>query len=496
MTTALAWMCSVWGLLLWLYALRRLCPSAPDEPEWEWRADLPLALTLGVGFGLVTDFHMARYFHCGYPLTASDFQQYCASVGAVMHGQWSMLVAQRSPFEALLPGLLARQFGVMGGLALAALIAQCVTGGALYAWARVVGGRSAGVAAVLIAAAMEPVVVLARTVTFYPQSVATTFLSAVAIAGALRYRTWPSLLGVGATAGLVLLWDVRGFFQGGLAISVGLALVPFTPGDCGWRRRLGLALPRAALVLTPVVVSWHLAPLLTVHDALGLGRQTAFLLNDMLGIPAESDTSLDVLWGRTPLREVPAGLMAVQQMLTRLPAVPAHGGGGAVVQILPWLGPVAAGLTGFLLRWFRDPARVAALLVPGLPIAASLYTAVRYLGMIRYIEMGFPVLAIAVAVGVGAALRGAGPGGAGPGGRAGLVPSRFHLALLTTLGLLLVLGIVPSWLSPVAEWRHPIGADTLPEAVFGPASASLPPDRCYSYLDARDAEVSGWFQSP
>ncbi len=465
-----------------LGALRWLVPVA-DEPEpWSlW--DAGGAAGLGIAFALATALWFPSYFLTKAPLTASDWSQYCESVGAVQGGHAEAVNIQRSMYAAMLPGVLARGFGVLGGLMIAAIVSQAVLAAGLYTWARTVAGRCAGIAAVILAMGMTPLATLSRTVTFYPQDVAVMTLCGAGTALALTRRDTPGLLASGVGAGLALLWDPRGMYWALTAVAAGT--VAALAAGASSRRVAGLF-----SVWAPVVVSWGIARTWTPPSASGLTRQTAAMIAGVLG-HAPPDAGHDLVWGVSPLSELPGQLWRILAMNTALAAPRPE---QADSWLTPWLGWLA--LACGVLLWSARPGatgiavnggrrRLVALAVSSAPFAATLLSATRSFGHVRYFALGFPTVAVVLGVGLTVAL-------AGSTGRllnrvpairvAGPTPGVAAVGLVCTL---LVCGIVPNWLSPVATWREPLVADTYPAALLGdPPTATSEDAACLRLLHA------------
>lgn len=461
-----------------LVTVRFLVPVS-DEPEPWSPGDAALALAAGLGFAALSTLWLPAYSLRVAALTASDFSQYCDSVGAVQAGHLDQVNIQRSMYASLLPGFLARGFGVLGGLMLAAIISQVVTGVGLFLWARVLAGRVAGLTAVILALSMTPLVLLSRTVTFYPQVVAVFVLAAAATTAVGTLRTMASLVLAGAAAGLALLWDPRGLYWAVPALAVGSVVAVLRVSPRQWIARL-------AALHTPVALSWALARQYTPPQASGLTRQTAAMVSGALG-HKPPDAGHDLVWGVSPLLEMPAQIW--QLLLLNL-----HLGDGArVVQGASWLAPwaiflIPAGLSSAF--WLKQRRGAFAVLwTASLPFAATLASATASFGHIRYFALGFPLVPVILGVGLVIALRGST-------GR--LLAARFTLPVVTVVLLLLVLGVIPNWLSPVASWRTPLVADAYPAALLKSPPAATPEDAgCVRLLAAdRASSRTGWSYAP
>ena len=115
---------------------------------------------------LLSSAWMTRYFLFRFSLTASDFGQYCESLGAFRGGDLALWAKQRSLVAGTLPGLLSDSLGIVDALLVGALISHVVMGFGIYLWARAAHSRLAGLVAVMLASAVAPLVHLGRTITF------------------------------------------------------------------------------------------------------------------------------------------------------------------------------------------------------------------------------------------------------------------------------------------------------------------------------------------
>jgi hypothetical protein len=485
---------SAWVLVAWLLALRWLSGLPDDGCPWRSRVDVPLALGSGVVFAALTGLWFPAEHMAAWNLTASDFSQYCESVAAVQVGAYDKVHVQRSLFAALLPGTLARPWGVLGGLALAALVAQCVSGIALFLWARAVAGRAAGVAAILLGSAMGPLVLLSRTITFYPQTVAATLVASAGAALAARFRTLPALFAAGAGAGFVMLWDVRGVYWGLPALAVGMLATlgsPEGPLTFGVRMR---RLPLRLLVLwAPVYAAWWAGYLLTPTGVTGLVNQTAAFVGDAVRgvstVPISVSLEHDFIWGRSSPLRLPEVLGRVSQLGASLPAELARAPGVTHVReswVLPWVGPIGGALLLCLLGLFRKPWQLVALVVPAVPYATALWSASMVLGHARYLAVGFPAVAVAAGVGFAVATR----------SERSLLPEPARAPVALGGLLLLVLGVVPGWLSTEAPWREPFYAEEYPRALQTGEARPVGDQRCLLALAADEAAGRSWWGYP
>lgn len=440
---------SAWLLLLLPLAVRYLGRERNGEEPWNTRIDVPLALACGVGVAALCGFWFARYHLKGWPLTASDFSHYCQSVASLQEGTLARWVPQRSVAAGWMAGMFSREIGVLGGLLASALVSMGVVGAAMYLWGRAAHGRVAGVASALLVCAVGPLVVLARTVTFYPPFIASCALCSAGAMLAVRYRTLPALFAGGLGAGIALVVDVRGLYWA--LAGLGVTLIGAVPQ---W---LGHLPKRLFVVAAPVVASWFVARALILPHSVGLDGQTqAFVEDAVMRVPGQtveivSNRARDFLWGRSSPLDIPATLLRVTDMMSLVPGE-VHDSievtHTRVTHLLPWLGPIVGALLLWGLRMRLRPWTMLAFLLTLVPYAAAYWSAATTLAHPRYLAvalLGAPaVLGVTFGAYVGAP-----------------VPVKVSVPTLGVL-LVLVLGVVPSWLSPVAGWRKPFSAEMEP----------------------------------
>ena len=241
-------------LFLFLAVASRLVPRGDAVPgPWRTRVDLPLVLASGVLGGLALAFGFARRFAIVYPITSSDFAQYCQIVDVLAHGDPSTLMTSRSVIAGWLPAAVVDSVGLIDALAISALLGSMVICGSLYLWGRVVWGPTAGVAAVVLTGAMGPLAILPRDISFYTAIVACSVLAAAGVAATFRFRGPAPAALAGTGIALGLLMDVRGVVWA--VALVGPAMVAAAMRARGVR---GAAL-RCALIVVPIVASWWVA---------------------------------------------------------------------------------------------------------------------------------------------------------------------------------------------------------------------------------------------
>jgi hypothetical protein len=466
---------------------RRSDPSAP----WETPVDLGLALGCGVGATALSSGWMSRYFLFRYPLTASDFGQYCESVGALRDGSLSGWVKQRSVVAGWLPSMLADALGVVDALFVGALISHVLMGVGIFLWARAAHSRLAGVCAVLLTLTVAPLVHLSRMVTFYPETVAGCVMAAAGSMLALRYRNLPAVFFSALTIGFVLLLDVRGLLWA-------LPMLGLTGLATLLVRGLWRKLVAAGVLGVSLFVSYQVGGVTNWEETPSLERQTAYYVDEAIRrykhpeIAAGLNTEQQVadsryVWGWTPPADIPRTLRSLWRLKAALPegiADQPETAYGRRTHVVPWVLPAGIGLLVAL--WGARRRRWLALGFLGTltPFVVALQGTAQMVGHSRYIANGVTMVPVLLGLGFAVVAQGALSEQDSPDRRPAI--SRSEMGGLVAI-LVFVLGLVPCWISPVATWRAPVSADIEPTNSLWHAahSAQLPLDispRCVAAL--------------
>jgi hypothetical protein len=424
----------------------------------------------------------------GYPYTASDFEQYCASVAAALRGDAGGWSHQRSWFAgrpAVWLGAGADAFTGLARSAQAGLAAVLVL---VALHARALASRRAAVLAAAGCAAASPVLILSRTVTFTPWLVVAALLPGAGAALALRGRGPGGALAAGTAAGLALLLDARAslFVLPALALAAVAALrgPARRSGAAGPARRLFGAALRLALLAAPLAGSYALAARFGDAQAMPLEAQLAFHTRDLwlsVGAPpppffdAAPHGATGFVWGHRPPglffdRTLPWALRLFTDPALRPPGYTPPPGAFAVY-VAPWLPAATAGAALLLWSWRRRPAQGLLLLATLAGPLAALTAALGSLPHPRHLASGTAALAILAAVGL-AVLTSRGPRAALPGHaplplrpRIGALPAGAVTALLV-LGLALLAGPARH---TALRWAAPIDASAQPRDVADPS---------------------------
>jgi hypothetical protein len=439
------------------------------------RAAEPLAAAL-LGTWLVA-FVVATVRVRGFAVSSSDFQDYCFATLTFQNRDWPLWPSQRTVLAGALPGLLAPSFGIFGALVHASLLSTVGLMAVLYAWGRTVGGRAAGWLAVVWAPCLAPLVLLSRTVSFYPEVALVLAFGAASVAGLIARGTWPWLVATAIAMYLLPLSDLRSVtlvvallpcaVLGGL-----LARVPW------WARPLTAALPVLTTWLAWRYGGWAFAgnPSSLQFAVQRYAEDAGRLANVRWELPTLSRES-EFWWGQgSPTRVVEAleYLRAVDA--SRPPALTRHAarvGGATELYALRVPGAFLALVA--CVGLVRRPRRLLALVLTVPPFLALLRSAALTLPHPRQLALGSLPLPVVAGVGT-AALLGAGLWGLARLGRRW--PRLAHPAVAPALATLTVAAIAvlnAGWLggpyAPDVAWRRVLNADEEPRASLEEAAA-------------------------
>ena len=428
-------------LILVLALVSRFVPRGGwDARQWRTRIDLPLVLASGVFGGLALAFGFARRFALVYPISSSDFGQYCEMVDIIAHGDPSVISTPRSVVAGLLPAALMESLGVVDALTVSALLGSMVICASLYLWGRAVWGPTAGIAAVLLTGAIGPLAILPRDISFYSAIVASSVLAAAGVAATFRYRgpVPAAVAGVGIALGLLL--DIRG-------VLWAVALVgPAVVAAAVRARQIRGAVLRCALVVTPIVASWWVGRAVFPEEMASLEFQAWFHVEEavrrtqtvdqwsMAGIRETFKGGF--VWGRSSPLELPGTMLFLFQLARSVPdAVRGHGdlAGTWLLEGTPWIAPALLAFVVSCVALVRRPWCLAAYVCSTVPFMATLHNTVNVFPQVRYLATG--MIALPVILGVGfASMSEAGTRG-GEARRSGAVPWRRLAALVGLLAM-------------------------------------------------------------
>lgn len=393
-----------------------------------------------------------------------DFPDYCSMVDALARG-----VAPAPSSRSLLIGRVVAGLmpdgRVFDGMVVGGLVGTFLVMIGIAAWARVVGGRTAAAVAVIVALAVGPLALLARTPTFYPMMDGMFAIAAAATALALRSGRLPILIGAALLVGACGFADARGItWVLALGAATGIAAI-LGPVARVWRPRR--AAGRLGIVLGCLLVTWGLG------RAVGTADQCAFLEPQVRafvqtvaerngaappapGFPAACPPGRGYCWGWSEPADLVQSVTCVRALMAEIPPdldqVSAPLREARATHLDPWL-PVVLGAAALaVLGLRRRPRALLALVLPAFPFLSA-WEAVGGTEVdprrLAPVLLAVPVLvAVATAVVLGRGrtagdwrLRVAVSGGA------------------IGLWLVLVSGVVPTGWGPSAPWRRPWAAN-------------------------------------
>jgi hypothetical protein len=445
-------------------------------PRASWH-DGAVAIGLSVGVAVAAATWFARFYVSGSVFIQSDFSQYCEVVDAARSGKHAVDGPHRSWLVGRALGPLADALGTRDALAAGAVISTAVVGIGLYVWGLAVAGRTAAVASAAGLLAIAPLVLLSRTVTFYPELCATLATMAGATAMAVRTRHVGWVAAAGVLVALAPLVDLKAvpWMLPMLAVVTGAAM--WAPaGPLRWARALG----RVALVAGLLAASWRAGAVVWPADmGSTLEVQMASYVTDVerragtqtglaqrVGHPdlCGYHPSEGLRWGTGDPRNVPRTIQCLRTMRALIPesALQIREIGWARShQVSPLLflsagaGVVALLGLGIHAVRRRTLARLAALVLTFPPFLYTLAAAAREDADLR--RLAPSLLFAPVLFGVAWAVLVRWRSAAAPSLTAQTSRERgwnFAAASLGALALALLLtGAVPSGLSPAASWH-------------------------------------------
>jgi hypothetical protein len=475
--------------------------------------DLPVSLGLGAAICAVCALHLA-YAYLYDPALSDDLIDYCVTTDTLRQGLWSdpEHMVSRPPFPALLSAALAAHLGIMQGLGISSLVVSALLAMVFYFWGLILHSRVAGIAAALLMAAVGPLVLASRSYGTYPEAAVMLAAGAMLTTLALVRPSRATFAGAGVGVGLTLLADQFGLFWA-LPLLLVLLFVLLRG-----KRRPARALALAAPLLLSFIVG-ALLPMPWVEiGPLQSGKhphtmEMRFIQHTIIHIssikaPGEAgdndptggeQENLDLLtplekwdggyfWGHSNPALIPLSLYRVGSMAVRAVAAvvstkkpDAESRDLSYREITPWLWISLILLVGLCIGWRREKRQLLALILPLLPffgflLLASQMTQERgelyftyfsaagsQLGPL-YVKPKFMLIGLVpVPLLFGlvwaalfcAPLRGLL-------GRVPRIPARAAAPVLSVgLLALLVTGVLPSPLSPMAGWRMRYRSETM-----------------------------------
>jgi len=426
---------------------------SPFDPR-RAAVDLLRAALVGLVFGALSWFWFSR-FHLEDGFTAPDWFDYCSGVLSLLEDEERLWPLKRSRAAGAVAAWAAESWGIVDGLLWSAAAGSAVMGAMLYLWGAALGGPRAGIATAGLALTLGPVVLQARSLTFYPWVTAGLLAAGAAGSAAVRWPGVVTMLAAGVGCGAALLLDVRALIWVLPALGITLLAGVLRAGR-----------PHARVLRV-------LALLLPISASYGMGEaafpQQAYTLEQQVDVRAlyarmgSADPAVQppytypsrYVWGHQPVHELPRTLGFLLSQATLTPpsdATKLTDPALVAAHVTPWM-RVAPGLLGLAVAvLWRRRWRVLAFGATALPWVLALGRMPEMVNLYpRFLTQGLPVLALAGGVVAGAWA-----------GRAALwVRPRWRWALGLSLLAALVSGGLPGPLSPAASWRLPWAPELL-----------------------------------
>jgi hypothetical protein len=451
------------ALLLLLVALRFLPGVAMGETPWRRRSEVALALGLGLLFAFLSCTWFSRFYLTG-PTLSSDFYDFCSAVSNYRADDIASFSQDRSFLAAWLPAKIAENKGVVDGLGWTAVISMVVLGVGLYTWGRALHSRWAGAYTLVAALTIAPLVILGRTLTFYPEYVAVFSLSAGLVCLAIRFSNWLNLLLASASIGLCLLIDVRGVVWA-VPSFFALCLV-YLP--LGWKK----GMLHGAILWAVLGTSWWAGRLAYTSDSTSLDDQSnpVRLYNEhkdfgrpLMAEPGPNDIP-NLVWGRTPIQDIPKTLLRLTKDTKKIAPLLSDAKrtkSGRENHFHPWYPVLIPFLLLSLVGIRKSKPRILGLVVTSLPFAAVLYHASTLEFTARFASSAMPPFAVIIGLGVAVLWGNPNPSLPLNAAHKESHPIKRHLPNFVRMGVLLSLawGLIPSYLSPRADWRVTFTSD-------------------------------------
>ncbi len=361
-------------------------------------AALLQAVGVGVAFAALAVGWFGR-FHLQDAFTAPDWFDYCSAVVSVLEDDPALWPLKRSRWAGAPAVWAAERLGVVDGLAASAVVGTGAMGGLLYLWGAALGGRGAGLAAALLGLAMGPVVLQARSLTFYPWVTAGLLACGAGAAWVVRRPGVWTGLACGLAVGIALLLDLRALVWALPTLGVAVGALALREGAT-WRRAVALG-----ALLLPLVWSYdqgfdaYPPATYSLEEQVDVRALYAAMGGGDAAARAQAVPASRYVWGRTPLTDIPGTLgFLVQQARIPRPAGAAALTDPALVaaHVRPWLG--VGLLLGPLALWVLRKDRLVALAFVGtaLPWVLALRRMPDMVNLYpRFLAQGLPVLAVA-----------------------------------------------------------------------------------------------------
>lgn len=418
----------------------------------------------------------------GFAVTTSDFQDYCFAVKSFADGRFDLWPSQRTVLAGALPGLLMPSMGAIGALTTASLLATVGWAAALFLWARAIGGRRAGWLTLAWVPCFGSLVLLSRTVSFYPEVMLVQVATAATVAGAVARGGVAWSVAASLCFYLLPLADLRSVtlvvaLLPGAVLGGALARLP------GWGRFVAASGPMLAVVLAWETGAWsYPADPASLQSAVHRYAEDAARLAGVSWSLPRWEDSRPFVWGRgSPLTLIDAVAFLREVERTRPAAMTENWfrqpGGGELYAMRV---PIAVAMVAALLVAARKWRRALALVLTVAPFLVLLRSAALTLPHPRQLALGSAPLPLLFGLATAAILLGfdrlrrRAPESMSWMRRERVGPTAAVVLVLVVVAI--VAGWLPSLYAPDARWRGQLVSDDEPRESLRVARGQLPFD--------------------
>ncbi len=457
-----------------------LCYRAPvSRRRWFLAAEVLVAAVLGTWLVAVV---VAGVRVRGFAVTTSDFQDYCFAVKSFADGRFDLWPSQRTVLAGALPGALMPTMGAIGALTTASVISAVGWVAALFLWARAIGGRRAGWLTVAWVPCFGSLVLLSRTVSFYPEVMLIQVATAAAVSGAIARGGAGWSLAASVCFYLLPLADLRSVtlvvaLLPGAVLGGALARLPW------WGRVVAACGPVLAVVLAWETGAWsYPANPASLQSAVHRYAEDAGRLAGVSWPLPRWEDSPAFIWGHgSPLTLLDA-LRFLGEVDGSRPVSMSEGwfrqpGGGELYAMRM---PIAVATVVAVLVAARKWRRAAALVLTVTPFLVLLRSAALTLPHPRQLALGSAPLPLLFGLATGALLLGfdrlrrRAPESMSWLRRERVGPTAAVLVVVAVVAI--VAGWLPSIYAPDARWRGALVADDEPRESLRVARGEMAAD--------------------
>jgi hypothetical protein len=377
-----------------------LARRRPGDPEPPPRLGVDLALAAGAGtiFAALAHFVFAPASLAGSVVTGSDVGEHLFLLHALESRNWVGWSANRYPLPALLAHAVCTAHDPVGCWYQAGIVSMAFAGAGIFLWGRALAGPAAGIAALVFAGAVQDLVVMAHTVSGYPEILALWSLAAGLSAYTVRAPSPTACALAGLAVAGTLMSDARGLLPGLATLATtGVAVL-----RCGsWRRVLAAAVG----VALPIAASWYVynripARLNSLETLVETSVKVSYTRAGLPEPPSQGPPGNGYVWGASTIADLPTIVSHLRSARARVrPGTESQNEQAfAIARMCPlWVVVGLLGLGGALL--LRD-WRVWVGLAPGVALLSVYQATMSIEYHARYAALGTPLLVVLAAAGL------------------------------------------------------------------------------------------------